>query len=163
MNNLAYFFEHSYDDGRDPGDYVQELRRVTESWTQNAKKDYRKLTVKRGPGFVQVADGRTNGKGGVYTLDGVAGEAYLACDRGATPHRVWSGLSPEFRSDVTEDDVRDFLDQMVKIRLVFEEDGHYLSLAIPEGERLDEDEHQVTGTREAQPPATLRPFPATVA
>jgi len=163
LNNLAYFFEHSYDDGRDPGDYVQELRRVTESWTQNAKKDYRKLTVKRGPGFVQVADGRTNGKGGVYTLDGVAGEAYLACDRGATPHRVWSGLSPEFRSGVTEDDVRDFLDQMVKIRLVFEEDGHYLSLAIPEGERLGEDEHQVTGTREAQPPATLRPFPATIA
>ena len=52
---------------------------------------------------------------------------------------------------------------MVKNRFVFEEDGHYLSLAIPEGDRLDEDEHQVTGTGEAQPPATLRPFPATIA
>jgi ribosomal peptide maturation radical SAM protein 1 len=152
LNDLAYFFEHGYDDGRDPSEYVQPVYQVSESWKLDAEKNYRKLTVKRGPGFVQVVDGRTNGKGGTYTLDGVAGEAYVACERGATPHRVWGNLAPEFQSGVTEHDVRDFLDQMVNMRLVYGEDGHYLSLALPESECVDANEQQ----------ATVRPFPATV-
>jgi hypothetical protein len=132
-------------------------------WKQDAEKNYRKLTVKRGPGFAQVVDGRTNGKGGTFTLDGVAGEAYLACDRGATPHRVWSNLSAEFRSGVSEDDVRDFLDQMVNMRLMYEEDGHYLTLALPEGEQSDEHDQQPGGVARARQTVTAKPFPATVA
>jgi hypothetical protein len=163
LNNLAYFFEHSCDDDHNPNYYVQPVYQVTELWKQDAEKNYRKLTLKRGPDFVQVVDGRSNGKGGTYTLDGVAGEAYVACERGATPHRVWSNLGPEFRSSVTEEDVKDFLDQMVSIRLVYEESGHYLSLALPDGERIDEDEQQVMGTAKVKQPAMARPFPATVA
>jgi len=159
LNNLAYFFEHGYDDGREPTQYVEPVFRATALWKQDAEKNYRKLTVKRGPGFVQVVDGRSNGKGGTYTLDGVAGEAYLACERGAIPHRVWSNLSPEYQSGVTEGDVKDFLDQMVSMRLVFEESGHYLSLALPEGEGLDVAESSVTDVQE-QAPARL--FPAAV-
>ena len=163
LNNLAYFFEHDYDDGRDPEDYVKPVREVTESWNQDAEENFRKLTVKRGPGFVQVVDRRTNGKGGTYTLDGVAGEAYLACERGATPGKVWNGLSREFRSEVTQGDVRDFLQQMVKQRLVFEENDHYLSLAIPDGERLDEDDHLVTAMPRGERTVTVKPFPASIA
>ncbi len=62
----------------------------------------------------------------------------------------------------TEDDVKDFLDQMVNIRLVFEESGHYLSLALPEGERLDFREQQTIAMPEEKSPATTRPFPAPV-
>ncbi len=133
--------------------------RATELWKQDAEKNYRKLTVKRGPDFVQVVDGCSNGKGGTYTLDGVAGEAYLACERGATPHRVWSTLSPEYQSGGTEADVKDFLDQMVSMRLVFEENGHYLSLALPKGEGLEATDHPMPGVQE-QAPAKL--FPAAV-
>ncbi len=162
LNDLAYFFEHGYDDGREPAQYVEPVYRATELWRQGAEKSYRQLTVKRGPDFVQIADGRSDGKGGTYTLDGVAGEAYLACERGATPHRVWSTLSPEYRSEVTENDVKDFLDQMVSKRLVFEETGHYLSLALPVGERLDATDRPVTGMQEQDRPAPARPFPATI-
>jgi ribosomal peptide maturation radical SAM protein 1 len=163
LNNLAYFFEHDYDDGRDPEDYVKPVREVTESWNQDAEENFRKLTVKRGPGFVQVVDRRTNGKGGTYTLDGVAGEAYLACERGATPGKIWNGLSREFRSGVTQGDVRDFLQQMVKQRLVFEENDHYLSLAIPDGERLDGDDPLVTAMPRGERTVTVKPFPASIA
>jgi ribosomal peptide maturation radical SAM protein 1 len=162
LNDLAYFFEHGYDDGREPAQYVEPVYRATELWRQGAEKSYRQLTVKRGPDFVQIADGRSDGKGGTYTLDGVAGEAYLACERGATPHRVWSTLSPEYRSEVTENDVKDFLDQMVSKRLVFEETGHYLSLALPVGERLDATDRPVTGMQEQDRPAPTRPFSATI-
>ncbi len=162
LNDLAYFFEHGYDDNRDPTEYVEPVYRVAELWKQDAGKSYRKLTVKRGSDFVQVVDGRSNAKGGTYTLDGVAGEAYLACEKGATPHRVWSTLSPEYRSGVTEDDVKDFLDQMVNIRLVFEENGHYLSLALPEGERPESRQQQTIGMPEEESPATTRPFPTPV-
>jgi ribosomal peptide maturation radical SAM protein 1 len=162
LNDLAYFFEHGYDDGREPAQYVEPVYRATELWRQGAEKSYRQLTVKRGPDFVQIADGRSDGKGGTYTLDGVAGEAYLACERGATPHRVWSTLSPEYRSEVTENDVKGFLDQMVSKRLVFEETGHYLSLALPVGERLDATDRPVTGMQEQDRPAPTRPFPVTI-
>jgi ribosomal peptide maturation radical SAM protein 1 len=162
LNELAYFFEHGYGDNRDPNDYVEPAYQVTGLWQQDAEKNYRKLTVKRGPDFVQVVDGRTNGKGGTYTLDGVAGEAYLACERGATPHRVWSNLGSEFRSGVTENDVKGFLDQMVNMRLVYEESGHYLSLALPEGDRLDDNGQQATEMEEKKGQTTTRSFPATV-
>jgi ribosomal peptide maturation radical SAM protein 1 len=163
LNDLAYFFEHAYDDGRKPEDYVARAHAVTQLWRQDAEKNYCKLTIKMGPGFVQVVDGRTNGKGGTYTLDGVAGEAYLACERGATPHRVWNALSPEYQSGVSENDVRDFLDQMVKMRLVFEENDHYLSLALPLSQHRDAADETMAGTREEDRAAEKRPFPATVA
>jgi len=162
LNDLAYFFEHGYDDGRDPMDYVEPVHRVTKLWMQDADKSYRKLTIRRGSDFVQVVDGRSSSKGGTYTLDGVAGEAYLACERGATPRRVWSTLSPEYRSGVTENDVKDFLDQMVEKRIVFEESGHYLSLALPEGERRESGEQHTVGMPEEEPAATTRAFPASV-
>jgi len=162
LNDLAYFFEHGYDDGREPEQYVEPVFRAIALWKQDAEKNYRKLTVKRGPGFVLVTDGRSNGKGGTYTLDGVAGEAYLACERGATPHRVWSTLSPEYQSGVSENEVKDFLDQMVSTRLVFEESGHYLSLALPEGERLGATDRPVAGLQKQNQPAPARLFPATV-
>jgi ribosomal peptide maturation radical SAM protein 1 len=162
LNDLAYFFEHAYDDGREPIEYVAPVCRAIALWKQDADKNYRKLTVKRGPGFVLVTDGRSNGKGGTFTLDGVAGESYLACERGATPHRVWSTLSPEYQSGVTENEVKDFLDQMVSMRLVFEESGHYLSLALPEGERLDATDRPATGSQEQDRPVPAGLFPATV-
>jgi ribosomal peptide maturation radical SAM protein 1 len=162
LNDLAYFFEHDYDDGREPEQYVEPVRRAVAAWKQDADQNYRKLTVKRGPGFVQVTDGRSNGKGGTYTLDGVAGEAYLACERGATPHRVWHTLSPEYQSGVSENDVKDFLDQMVSMRLVFEEAGHYLSLALPAGEPVDVADRPGGGSQEQVRPAPASLFPATV-
>jgi len=163
LANIAYFFEHGYDDNRNPHEYAQPVFQAVELWNQDAEKNFGKLTVKRGPGFVQVVDGRTSGKGGTYTLDGVAGEAYLACERGATPHRVWNSLSAEFRSEVTEDDVRAFLDQMVKIRLMYEENDHYLSLALPEGVQPDEHAQPKDAKPLAQTRRPATPFPANVA
>lgn len=162
LNDLAYFFRHAYDDGRNPKEYVEPVLEVTKSWTEHAEKNYGKLTVKRGPGFAQVVDGRSDGKGGKYTLDGVAGEAYLACERGATPHRVWSSLSPEYQSGVSEDDVRDFLKQMVSQRLMFEEDDHFLSLALPEGRERGHDHRHTSPAREEKQLASERGFPAAV-
>lgn len=52
---------------------------------------------------------------------------------------------------------------MVKMRLVFEENDYYLSLAIAEGERLDEDDQQVTAMHRAPRSATAKAFPAIIA
>ncbi len=71
-------------------------------------------------------------------------------------------MSPEYQSGVTENEVKDFLDQMVSMRLVFEESGHYLSLALPEGERLDATDRPATGSQEQDRPVPAGLFPATV-
>jgi hypothetical protein len=71
-------------------------------------------------------------------------------------------LSPEYQSGVSENDVKDFLDQMVSMRLVFEEAGHYLSLALPEGEPVDAADRPASGSQEQVRPAPASLFPATV-
>lgn len=55
-----------------------------------------------------------------------------------------------------------FLDRMVKMRFVFEENDHYLSLALPDGGYRDPTERHVSGMSEEELPAATRPFPAIV-
>ncbi|MDX1431188.1 MAG: RiPP maturation radical SAM C-methyltransferase [Gammaproteobacteria bacterium] len=139
LTDIAYFFDFSYDDGRRPEQYTRSCRRAVEMWQEVAEQSYRQLYFSRGPGFIQVTDKRANFPEGAYVFDGVAAETYLACERGATPERILERLSPQFRTSVSVRDVRGFLDQMVERGLVYVEDDHYLSLALPKRRLGNED------------------------
>ena len=54
-------------------------------------------------------------------------------------HRLceaWAGLGAGADSDLDVDDVADFLDDLVKLRLAYEENGRYLALALPDAARI---------------------------
>jgi hypothetical protein len=131
LADLAYSFEHRHADGRDPETYVGPLRRAIEEWQANQEAAYRSLRYRRGPGFLVVRDRRPRLAQADYTLEDLEAKIYLACEDGATAAGALAALGPAGSEVLSENDVREFLDELVGLRLVYEEDGRYLALALP--------------------------------
>jgi len=99
-------------------------------WKQSANACYRTLSSRRGHRFLEITDLRDPASGIAYTLDETQREVYLACDAGATPRQVWDALPPVQRKLVTIEWIERFLQELVRVRLVFEDHGHFVSLAV---------------------------------
>jgi ribosomal peptide maturation radical SAM protein 1 len=131
LTDLAYTFEYRHLDGRDPEAYTAGLRRALEAWREQWPSSYRTLRYRRGPGFLVVYDRRPGLETADYVFDEREAQIYLACEDGATAAQVWAGLDPATTTDLDVDDVTGFLDELVGLRLLFEEGGRYLALALP--------------------------------
>lgn len=129
LNELAYDFDYSYEDGRDPGTYIGAAAEIIGRW----RKLYapKSLTYRRGPGFLIINDRRPNRTARDYSFGEVESKVYLSCDSGMSPAAVWKALRGSGMDEVTVDDVRDILNAFLRERLVYEEEGRYLSLALP--------------------------------
>ena len=66
-----------------------------------------------------------------YSFDEREAQIYLACEDGATAAEVLAGLGAAGPTDLDLDDVTEFLDELVELRLAFEESDRYLGLALP--------------------------------
>jgi hypothetical protein len=65
------------------------------------------------------------------TFEDLEARIYLACEDGATPRQAWAALGEDGMGEIPEGEVRQFLDELVAMRLVYEEHGRYLGLALP--------------------------------
>jgi hypothetical protein len=131
LADLAYFFEYRHADGRDPETYVGPLRHAIEQWRANEETGYRALRYRRGPGFIIIRDRRPGLEQADYTFEDLEAKIYLACEDGATASEALAALGAAGSEDLTVDDVREFLDELVDMRLAYEEGGRYLALALP--------------------------------
>jgi len=86
--------------------------------------------MKWGMDFVRIYDSRFSGEQQIYTLDDLESKIYLACNDGASVDDVWNSLTSGEQSEISREEVKDFLDQLVQSRLSIEENGVYLSLAL---------------------------------
>jgi len=130
LNDLAYQFDYRYDDGRKPETYIAALRESLEAW-RNDFAAGSNLSYRRGPGFLLINDRRPGLGGCNYSLRETEAKIYLSCDGGATANAVWKALLAAGEKEITFEDVEDFLRQMTELRLMYEEEGQYLSLAVP--------------------------------
>ena len=145
LNDIAYDFAHTYDDGRDPSGYMAKIKAFAKQWRDSHKKGASKLTYRRGPGFVVISDRRANLEASDYHLEEREADIYLLCDAGTTPMGIWKALQKKGRTNLTVEEIKGFLDQLVDARLVYEEDGLYLSLAVPtnvEAEEFEMEAHE---------------------
>jgi hypothetical protein len=131
LMDLAYDFDYRYTDGRDPKVYAGPLCRAVERWQERAEAGYRSLRYRRGPNFLVIRDRRPSLEAADYTLEGLEAKTYLACEDGATAAEACATLGPAGAVDVDVEEVREFLDELVAMRLAYEEDGRYLALALP--------------------------------
>ena len=131
LMDLAYTFEYRHLDGRDPETYVAPLRRAIDTWRANSSRSFRTLRYRRGPGFLVVHDRRPDLELADYSFEEREAQLYLACEDGATAEEACASLRATGTTDVDEDDVEAFLDELVGLRLVYEKNGRYLALALP--------------------------------
>ena len=129
LNDIAYDFTHQYEDGCDPSKHLEIIRPIIELWQDGSRRGANSLTYKRGPGFLTICDRRSNLEASDYHLADTEAQIYLLCDAGATPLSIWNALEATDQSGLTLQQVIDFLESLVAARLVYKEDGLYLSLA----------------------------------
>jgi ribosomal peptide maturation radical SAM protein 1 len=131
LADLVYNFDYRHADGRDPETYVGPLREAIEAWQRAHREGYRALRYRRGPGFLVVQDRRPDLDPADYSFSEREARLFLACEDGATAAEAHRALPEAERADLDVDDVTEFLDDLVASRLMYEEDGRYLGLALP--------------------------------
>jgi ribosomal peptide maturation radical SAM protein 1 len=109
---------------------VDKCREILNQWRRDRDKNYGRLWHRRGKDFLRIFDYRTNLPQQAYTLADLEAKIYLSCTAGASLDTVWNNLDGEEKTQVPRGDVKEFLDQLVENRLVYHEDGLYLSLSI---------------------------------
>ena len=149
LSDLAYSFEHSYADDRDPQSYNSSIRESIENW----RRDYEggsTLTCRRGPGFLLIDDRRPGLGGYNYSLRETEANIYLTCESGVTARAAWKAVEADAGKDINLQDVEDFLEEMTERRLMYEEGGLYLSLAVPSDSTVRERSRQSEETASIQ-------------
>ena len=131
LEDLAYYFEFTYLDGRRPDDYTGELQEAIAQWNRVHERNRGALTYRRGPDFVRIVDNREPFGYTSYVLEGREAAAYLACDGGTTVAGVCRELAARGYTVPEPDELESFLRELVEARLLFESDGRFVSLALP--------------------------------
>ena len=88
------------------------------------------LGYRDGGDFLMIRERRPEGESATHRLEGVSRKIYLFCER----HRSLRRVAERF-PETPPDRIEVFLRQLTAQRLVFEENGRYLSLAVPEHRR----------------------------
>lgn len=132
FDDLAYRFEYEHVDSRNPQLYIGGLRQRIEEWVEIERVNGSRLRYLRGPGFLTIIDERKHLPQARYTLEGADAAIYLGCDAGASVASLTRDLAHHSYGPVSPDSVQSLLDELVALRLMYHENGQYLSLAIPE-------------------------------
>jgi ribosomal peptide maturation radical SAM protein 1 len=128
LMDLAYEFEYGVGDLGDCA-YVKPVQDALDRYWGKTVRAPKTLQYQRGPGFVRVADRRKGLPVQDVTLRGVSAFIFLACDAGATVPAILQGAA-QAGFALGEIELRAFLKRLVAIRLMYEEDGLYLSLPV---------------------------------
>jgi ribosomal peptide maturation radical SAM protein 1 len=128
VDRIAYFFEYEPDDALPPTAYSALRKSVTEwslAWKSNAQPT---LVYRSAAGYLQISDGRRQGRDGTYTFHDTLADIYLACsDRPTTASAVRAKLGLDLPVEALQDAFRQFQER----GLMFLDGNLALSLALP--------------------------------
>jgi ribosomal peptide maturation radical SAM protein 1 len=129
LNQLAYYFDFDFADGRDPNLYLGEIRAQVAQW--KLRDDAGSLLSLDDGESLIIRDGRQRAAIDHHTLTGWRRVVYGACAEGKPFMEISKALAQAGMTDVSSEAVYQFLDDMVDARLVIFVDSRYLSLCIP--------------------------------
>jgi ribosomal peptide maturation radical SAM protein 1 len=121
VQDLAYYFDFDFRDGRQPHAYTAQLRDAVSRW-QRGSGD---LTVADRDGVLTILDTR-DGEERELLLEGEERDLYRLC----ASARPLAGLQEELGAEVGSERLRTLLDGWVQGGLMIELDGRYLALAV---------------------------------
>ena len=132
LDRIAYFFEY---EGA-PVEPISEYERIA-SYVEQWKKAWAGpevpfLVYQRGAGRLTVTDGRDPGSPRISSFGELGALVYECCaPRGRGLTRIVESLGSTAGHDVTPETIQSELDTFMSLGLMLQENGHYLSLALP--------------------------------
>jgi hypothetical protein len=129
---IAYFFDYDAP-ATLPDAAYEEVTATVEEW-QSAWNDGSPpfLVFQRGAGRLTVTDGRNGSGPRVLTFGELEANVYESCTRTAhSPGRITRVLAEERSIDASPGEVEAVLAEFVDARVMLEDDGQYLGLALP--------------------------------
>ncbi|HEY8159892.1 MAG TPA: RiPP maturation radical SAM C-methyltransferase [Methylobacter sp.] len=134
ITQIADEFEFQDASNKFPPDACHTLINAVEEWKKSLDFNYRRLSYRDGSTFLILHDFRTTYGSNRYVLRGVERNIYLACEEGLSIHDISSKLFI-CSINIKYDEIKEYLESMVHEGLMYEENGRYLSLAVPEAPR----------------------------
>lgn len=134
LEGIAYYFDFDYADGRRPVEYTRPLRRQVDQWVklwQTPDGSHPRLDLRTAGDDVVITDTRPGACRRTQRLKGLTAKIYRQCDA----VQSLAALLKKFRNQSNEAAVMKSLKTLVASKLLIEDDGRYLSLAIM-GDRL---------------------------
>ncbi|HMD86105.1 MAG TPA: RiPP maturation radical SAM C-methyltransferase [Terriglobia bacterium] len=129
LEGIAYYFDFDYADGRQPVEYTRPLRRQVGKWMelwQTPDGSHPRLDLRTAGDGVVITDTRPCASRRTHRLRGLTAQIYQQCDA----VQSLDGLLKRFRSHASDAAVKKSLKTLVANKLLIEDDGRYLSLAI---------------------------------
>jgi hypothetical protein len=129
LEGIAYHFSFRYADGRQPAEYIRPLRRQVCQWMelwQTPDGSHPRLDLRAAGDDVVITDTRPCACRRTHRLRGLKAKIYQQCDAVqslATLLRVFDGHADDAG-------VREILEGLVADKLMVEDEGRYLSLAV---------------------------------
>jgi ribosomal peptide maturation radical SAM protein 1 len=132
LSRLAYRFDHGSRPDAPVEDYVEPLRRAVGVWADAAGRSHLFYLDERA--CLLIGDTRPAARRRVHRLEGAARAVYLFCDRVQPRHAIGRALATAGH-DLADTALAALLDALVAGRLMAEDKGRYLSLAVRVGRR----------------------------
>lgn len=149
LARFAYYFEHGFDDGRDPQIYTARVRELCIRWRQEGDGGGGVWMRAAEDGSLELIDDRAS-TGTVRRVrwTGWRAELYLACDRARSFDELGQLAALD---DVDAGDRRRFLEWCVRERLVLQDGSRYLAVAVHTPARTDADHPGLRHHRRFEP------------
>jgi hypothetical protein len=130
LARLAYFFDFDYPDGRNPNDYIRDLRRAVDEWFMARSVKSEELpkldAFTTTDGDMLITDTRPCAVKTEYRLSGTAAAVYRECDAAQTIKQLMQRLG----DSATAAELQSILEEFQTNKLAIEMDGRHLSLAV---------------------------------
>lgn len=135
MERLAYYFDGAWEGKDEFFEYIRPLPPLVDNWQRTWKEKSILCYYEKGPDFVTIHDNRClKGEASVSTrrttLSKLHSKAYIFCDEHRSFKAIHEMLTKEVRPDLTTEDCRVKLQQLVDAGLMFREEDRYLALAV---------------------------------
>jgi ribosomal peptide maturation radical SAM protein 1 len=149
--NLAYNAVYEHVDHPPLESYIGPLRMAVEEW-RRAFHAGASLQLRRGPDHLRIVDERVPGRARLFVLTGADAAIYLACDAAATTRRLGE-VAARAGHPLSADELEARLRKLADDRLLVEERGRWLALAIPTWDTLREADRSADDDEPTEDPA----------
>lgn len=137
LNNIAYTFEFSYDNAdRTVLSYIENLALHVSTWQKNYDEKNFYFTYINNDGTIQIEDNRPvsfqqlTTKVNYYTLEGIESYIFLLCNDVCSFEQIFISVCKDYQDDMDREQLKMIMNKLVGSRLLFEESGMYVNLAL---------------------------------